>query len=107
MQLIFVETIICNYTPTILWLQDDEQIRTDSGVKVEGFLLMMQKFNTYFYVEVLRMVFSFVESVSAQWQIAQLNFGKALDIFARTKAFITSAKNDTRFDGVWSEIWKF
>ena len=64
----------------------------------------MQKLNTYFYVEVLRMIFSVVESASAQLHNAQLNFCKAQDIIASTKAFITSARKDARFDGVWSEI---
>ena len=37
-------------------------------------------------------------------QNAQLNFCKAQDVIARTKAFITSARNDVRFDSVWSGI---
>ena len=61
---------------------------------------MTQKLNTYFYVEVLRMVFSIVESASAQLQNAQLNFGKAQDIIPCSKASITSARNDARFDSV-------
>ena len=58
----------------------------------------------YFYVAVLRMVFSIVESVSAQLQNAQLDFCKAQDIITRTKASITSARNDIRFDSVWSGV---
>ena len=42
--------------------------------------------NTYFYVEVLRMVFTIVESANAQLQISQLNFCKAQDIISCTKA---------------------
>ena len=54
---IFLEAIRRNYTPIILWLQEvDEQVRTDCGVKACGFLKMMRKFNTYFCIEVLRMV---------------------------------------------------
>ena len=65
---------------------------------------MMQKFNTCFYIEVLRMIFSIVESASAQLQNAQLNFRKAQDIIACTKASITGARNDARFDSVCSGI---
>ena len=105
MRLTFLEVISRNNMPIILWLQEvDEQVRTDSGVKGGGFLLMMQKFCTYFYVEMLRMVFGIVESASVLLQNAQLNFCKAQDIIACTKASITSARNDARFDNVWSGI---
>ena len=105
MRLISLEAISRHYTPIILWQQEvDEQVQTDSGVKAGGFLMMMEKFNTYFYVKVLRMVFSIVECVSAQLQNAQLNFCKARYVIASTKVSITTARNDTRFDGVWSGI---
>ena len=57
---------------------------------------MMQKFNTHFYIEMLRMVFGIVENASAQLQNAQLNFCKAHDDIACTKASITSARNEAR-----------
>ena len=57
---------------------------------------MMRKLNPCFYVEVLRMVFSIAESAKAQFQNAQLNFCKAQDIIACTKASVTSAINDAR-----------
>ena len=102
MRLISLKTISCNYTPIILWLQEvDEQV---SRVKAGGFLLMLRKFNTYLYVEALRMVSSIVESASAQLQNAQLNFCKAPDIISCTKASITSARNDANSDSVWSRI---
>ena len=50
------------------------------------------------------MVFSIVESASAQLQNAQLNFCKAQNIISGTKASFTSPKNDSRFDSVWSGI---
>ena len=57
MRLISLEVIGRHYSLIILWLQEvDEQVRTDSRVKAGDFLLTMQKFNIYFYIEVLRMV---------------------------------------------------
>ena len=50
------------------------------------------------------MVFTIVESDDTQLQNAQLNFCKAQDVIACTKASITSARNDARFVSVWSEI---
>ena len=106
MRLISLEAITRNYISIVLWLQEvDEQVRTDSTVKVNGFLLMMRKFNSYFYIEVLPMIFSIVKSASAQMQNAQLSFCKAQDLVADTKASITSAKNDARFDSVWSGVF--
>ena len=87
MRLISSEAISRNYTPVILWLQEvDEQVRTDSGVKAGGFLIIMRKFNTCFYVEVLRMVFSIVESASAQLQnVLSLIFAKPKILFLAQK----------------------
>ena len=65
---------------------------------------MTRKFNTYFYVKVMRMVFSVVESAGAQLQVAQLNFYKVQNIISCAKAFIASAKDDARFDVAWSRI---
>ena len=59
---------------------------------------MVRKFITYFYVKVLRIVFTIVESVSVQLQNTQLNFCKAQDIISCTKVFITSVRNDARFE---------
>ena len=82
MRLISLEAISRNYTPIILWLQEvDEQVQTDSRAKAGGFLLMMRKFYTYFNVETLRMVFSIVESASAQLQNAQLKLSKPRILF--------------------------
>ena len=52
----------------------------------------------------MRIVFSIVESASAQLKNAQLNFCKAQDIISYTKASITSERNDARFDSAWSGI---
>ena len=66
MRLIALEAICPKYMPIVLWLQEvDEQVRSDSLSKAGGFLQAMQKFSTYFYIEVLRMVYSIVESASA------------------------------------------
>ena len=64
----------------------------------------MRNFNIYFYIEVLWLVFSMVESASAQLHNAQLNIFKPQDIIAFAKASITSARNDARFDSAWSGI---
>ena len=74
MQLISLEAISRNYTPIILWLQEvDEEVRTDSEEKAGGLLLMMRKFNPYFYNKVFWMAFGIAESVSAEFQRAQPN----------------------------------
>ena len=105
MRLISSEAICRNYTPIILWLQEvEEQVRTSYGVKAGVFLRTIRKFNTCFYVEVLRIVFSIVKSAMTLLQNAQLNFCKTQDNIACTKASTISAGNDDRFDSVLSII---
>ena len=48
--------------------------------------------------------FTIVESADAQLQNAQLSLCKSQDVIACTKASITRARNDARFDSVWSGI---
>ena len=103
MRIISLEAISRNYTPIILRLQKvDEQVRTDSGVKAGVFLLTIRKFNTYFCVEVLRMVLALLKALVLQ--NSQLNFCNAQDAIACTKALITSARNNAIFDSAWSGI---
>ena len=82
-----MEAISYNYTPIILWLQEvDEQVGTDSEVKADGILLMMQKFNTYFYVKQLWMVIRIVESASAHsCRMLSLLFAKPKILFFAQK----------------------
>ena len=65
------------YTLIILWLQEvDEQVQTDSIVKSSGFLGTMQKFNTYFYFEMLRMVLALLKALVHSCRILSLMFAK-------------------------------
>ena len=105
MRLISLEAISRNYTPIILWLQEvDEQVRTDSRVKAGGFLKTMRKFNTYFYIEVLRMVLPLLNALVHGCRMLSLIFAKPRMLIACAKASITSARNDARFDSVRSGI---
>ena len=77
MRLISSEAIIHNYTPIILWLQEvDEQERTDSKVKAGVFLQTMRKFNTYFYIELLRMVLRLLKALVHSCRMLSLIFEK-------------------------------
>ena len=59
---------------------------------------------TLIFIEMLHMVFSIVESASAQLQNAQLNFWKAQVIISCTKASITSVRSNAGFDSVLSGV---
>ena len=82
MRLISLDAICRNYTQQIImWLQEvDEQDRTDFDVKASGFRQMLRKFKTFSLIEILRMVFSVVESANEQPQSVQLNFCKAQNL---------------------------
>ena len=78
MRLISLEAISHHYTPIILWLQEvDEQVRADSRVKAGVFLQMMRKFNTYFYIEVLRMVLPLLKALVHSCRLLCLIFAKS------------------------------
>ena len=86
MQLISLDASSRDNTPNILWLQEvDQQVRTDSGVKAGGFLLMMPKFNTCFYIEVLRMVLPLLKALVHSCRMLSLIFAKPRMLFLAQK----------------------
>ena len=86
MRLISLEAISRNYTPIILWLQEvDQQVRTDPGVKAGGFLPTIRKSNTYFYINVLRMVLSLLKALVHSCRMLSL-------IFANPRMFLLAQK---------------
>ena len=61
----------------ILWQQEvDEQVRTDSGVKDGVFLVIMRKFNLYFYIEVLWMALPLLKALVHSCRMLSLIFAK-------------------------------
>ena len=77
MRRILLEAINCHYGPIILWLQEvDQQVQTDSRVKAGGFLQTMRKFNTYFYIVVLRMALPLLKALVYGCGMLSLIFAK-------------------------------
>ena len=99
MRLISLDAISSNYPQIILRLQEvDELDRTDFGVKAGGFRQLLRKFKSFFYTEILRVVFRVVKSVKVQLHSAQLNYRKAQNIISCAKTAITNARTDSRFN---------
>ena len=69
MRLVSLEAICSNYIAILNWLKDvGATEKNDSGVKAGGFLKSLSSFNTFFLIEVLRMVFTIVEGGSSDLQ---------------------------------------
>ena len=102
-----MEAISHHYTPIILWLQEvDEQVRTDSVVKAGGFLLMIRKFNTYFYIEVLRMVLPLLKALVHSCRRLSLIFAKPRMLLLAQKLLLLAQEmmSDLTVYGVEFEV---
>ena len=77
MRLVSLEAICSNYIAILNWLKDvDATEKNDSGAKAGGFLKSLSSLNTFFLIEVLRMVFTIVEGGSSGLQEKQLWFAR-------------------------------
>ena len=86
MHLISLEAISRNYTPIILWLQEvDEQVRTDSEVKVGGLLLMMRKSTLIFMLEGCGWFIALLKALMHSCRTLSLIFAKRKILFLAQK----------------------
>ena len=94
MRLVSLEAICSNYIAILNWLKDtDATEKNDSGAKAGGFLKSLSSFNTFFLIEVLRVVFTIVEGGSSGLQGKQLSFSKSEEV-------IKCMKED-HFSNIW------
>ena len=102
MRLVSLEAICRNYTAILNWLTDvDATEKNDSGAKASGFLEALSTFNTFFLIEVLRMVFTIVEGGSSDLQGKQLSFGKSEEVIKCIKESVLNARKESYFSSIW------
>ena len=105
MRLVSLQAITSNYSAILHWLQEVDEIEKNSaGVKAGGYLKSLTKFDTFFLLEVLRMVFTIIEEGSASLQGTQLNFSKAEKVISAIRQSISDARTDARFSILWQTI---
>ena len=102
MRLVSLEAICSNYIAILNWLKDvDATEKNDSGAKAGGFLKSLSSFNTFFLIEVLRMVFTIVEGGSSDLQGKQLSFSKSEEVIKCMKESVSNARNEDHFSNIW------
>lgn len=102
MRLVSLEPICSNYMAILNWLKDvDATGKSDSGVKAGGFLKSLSSFNSYFLIEVLRMVFTVIEGGSTNLQGIQLSFSKSEEVIKGIKESVSNSRNENHFSNIW------
>ena len=94
MRLVSLQAITSNYSAILHWLQEVDEIEKNTATK----------FDTFFLLEVLRMVFTIIEGGSASLQGTQLNFSKAEKVISAIRQSISDARTDARFSILWQTI---
>ena len=102
MRLVSLEAICSNYRHIFNWLKDvDTTEKNDFGAKASGFLMALSRFDTFFLIEVLRMVFTVVEGGSTDLQGQQLSFRKSENVIKCIKESVSNARSEDRFSNIW------
>ena len=105
MRLISIQAITNNYMAILKWLKDvNETQKKTFGFKANGFLKSLKDFNTFFFVEVPRMVFTIVEGTSYNLKGIQLSFSKSEAVIKCIKESISNARNKSHFANIWQAI---
>ena len=102
MRLVSLEAICRNYKAILNWLANvDATEKNDSGAKASGFLQSLSSFNTFFLIEVLRMVFTIVEGGGSDLQGKQLSFSKSEEVIKCIKESVSNARKESYFSNIW------
>ena len=108
MRLVTIQAITSNYTDILRWLESGEERKrkekNGNGVKTCGFFKSLTKFNSFFLLEILRMVFTIVEGGSSTLQGIQLSFGKSEKTITCIRQSVSNARADARFVCIWQSI---
>jgi len=98
-----ISSITSNYAAIIEWLTDFGNHKENARIEAEasGLLESFTKFDTFFKLELLRILFTVVEDSNTALQGSQLNFREAEKIINSLKSVIKMARTDDRFATFW------
>uniref|UniRef100_H3AME4 Uncharacterized protein n=1 Tax=Latimeria chalumnae TaxID=7897 RepID=H3AME4_LATCH len=83
-----LQSVASNYSELNEFLNDlSSQDRSDAGAKPSGYMFHLQKFETYFTLQLLLLVFSRVESVATALQRSNLQFHQAEMVITSLKSY--------------------
>ena len=94
---------ICqNYRALLEFFNEvDNQDSSEVGVVAHGFVTRLLKFETFFSVELLRLIFQTVDRASVVLQGVQLHFSEAKELIVTMKNALQGLKTEERFDNFW------
>ena len=98
-----ITSITSNYSEIIKWLEDFDshpENRQQRAVAA-GYLKTFYKFDTFWKLELLRIIFTMVEDSNTALQSAQLNFRKAENVIKTLKDVIGRLRSSERFELLW------
>ena len=98
-----ITSITSNYSEIIKWLEDFDshpENRQQRAVAA-GYLKTFYNFDTFWKLELLRIIFTMVEDSNTALQSAQLNFRKAENVIKTLKDVIGRLRSSERFELLW------
>ncbi|CAL9706391.1 unnamed protein product [Knipowitschia caucasica] len=100
-----LRSIADNYSALLLFLEDLAQNdRGDAGGKANGLLLNLQKFGTFFSLNLMLKFFSRIETVSVALQKRQLHMQKAMQIIDTLRDDMKSFRQEASFTTLWQSV---
>ena len=106
MRLVSLQTIASNYISIVEWLGevDSTERNATGGVMASGYSKSLKDFNSFFLLEILRMVLTIVEGGNLSLQDTQLSFCKSEKVIQCIGQSVIDTRTDDRFSKLWQSI---
>ncbi|KAH9371672.1 hypothetical protein HPB48_021962 [Haemaphysalis longicornis] len=96
-----LRSVLKNYRPLILFLQEVASERRESSAKASGLAKALSKFQTYFMLKLMELVFSRLETVSSAQQKRSLMLDEAKRMIKAARESISELRHS--FPHFWAE----
>lgn len=96
-----LRSVLKNYRPLILFLQEVASERSESSAKASGLAKALSKFQTYFLFKLMELVFSRLETVSSAQQKRSLMLDEAKRMIKAARESISELRHS--FPRFWAE----
>lgn len=96
-----LRSVLKNYRPLILFLQEVASERSESSAKASGLAKALSKFQTYFMLKLMELVFSRLETVSSALQKRSLMLDEAKRMIKAARESISELRHS--FPRFWAE----
>ena len=94
-----IKAVIANYSIIIQELDIiANEKHNETGSKAAGLIILMEKFSSYFGLELSYLVFSITEQLSSTFQNSHLNAQEAIAAAKTTQSYLKSLRSDKEFN---------